>query len=298
MSEVIRCEGLDFSYGARPVLRGVDLSISRGEVVCLLGPNGAGKTTLVELLLGSLRPSSGGVRVLGCDPRGAGHAFWSRVGLVQQNWSDHPRWRVRDQLEWIRSTHQTVVDEVLEVGRALAAVGLEGRASSRLGDLSGGQRRAVDLAAALLARPELLILDEPTTGLDPAAKARMHDLILDQVDQVGATVLMTTHDLAEAERIASRILILAGGGIVANGTATQLRESLPGRAEVTWVHNGEHHVHATDSPEKFVSALDLEHVSSLSVSRPTLEEAYLALTAGRGGVEGPRAAKEQEEYQS
>lgn len=298
MSEVIRCEGLDFSYGARPVLRGMDLSISRGEVVCLLGPNGAGKTTLVELLLGSLRPSSGGVRVLGCDPRGAAPAFWPRVGLVQQNWSDHPRWRVRDQLEWIRSAHQTVVDEVLEVGRALAAVGLEDRASSRLGDLSGGQRRAVDLAAALLAGPELLILDEPTTGLDPAAKARMHDLILDQVDLAGATVLMTTHDLAEAERIASRILILAGGGIVANGTATQLRESLPGRAEVTWVQDGKRHMHATDSPEEFVSTLDLERISSLSVSRSTLEEAYLALVAARGGAEGSRAVKEQEEYQS
>ncbi|BDA65336.1 ABC transporter ATP-binding protein [Actinomyces capricornis] len=294
MSEVVRCEGLDFSYGALPVLRCVNLSIGRGEVVCLLGPNGAGKTTLVELLLGSLRPSSGAVRVLGRDPRRAGPAFWARIGLVQQNWSDHPKWRVRDQLEWIRSAQRTVVDQVLRAEQALAAVGLEDRASARLGDISGGQRRAVDLAAALLARPELLILDEPTTGLDPAAKARMHDLILDQVDQSGATVLMTTHDLAEAERIASRILILAGGGIVANGTATQLRESLPGRAEVTWIEGGGRHVHVTDRPEEFISTLDLEHVSSLSVSRSTLEEAYLALVARAGSAGGLPTGKENQ----
>lgn len=279
MTDAVVCDNLTFSYGASPVLRGVDLRIGRGEVVCLLGPNGAGKTTMVETMLGSLPPASGSVRVMGHNPRSVPPAFWSRVGLVQQNWSDHPKWRVIDQLEWIRAAHRTVTGEVLEAGEVLAAVGLQDKATARLGALSGGQRRAVDFAAALMSRPELLILDEPTTGLDPAAKARLHDLILDCVDQVGATVLMTTHDLAEAERIASRILILLGGRILADGTVTELRESLVRAAEVTWIQDGRRHVHATDRPEEFLTGLDMTTISNLTVSRPTLEDAYLALVA-------------------
>ena len=277
MSAVITTENLEFSYGAEPVLRGLDLSIEAGEVVCLLGPNGVGKTTLVENLLGSLAPTAGTVRVLRTDPRRAGAAFWARVGLVQQNWTDHAKWRVVDQLEWVRAMQLTAAPHVMSVNEVLDAVGLAGKATSRLSRLSGGQRRTIDFAAALMGRPELLVMDEPTTGLDPASKAHLHDLILQRVDDDDATILMTTHDLAEAERLASRVLIMSRGRIIADGSVTALRERLSHDAEVTWVQDGEHHVHATASPERFLLQLDLGTITDLTVTRPTLEETYLAL---------------------
>ena len=276
MSPVIITESLEFSYGSKPVLRSLDLSIEAGEVVCLLGPNGVGKTTLVENLLGSLAPTAGSVRVLRTDPRRAGAAFWARVGLVQQNWTDHAKWRVVDQLEWIRSIQLTASPGVMSVSEVLDAVGLAGKATSRLSRLSGGQRRTIDFAAALMGRPELLVMDEPTTGLDPVSKAHLHDLILQRVDD-DATILMTTHDLAEAERIASRVLIMSRGRVIADGSVTALRERLSHDAEVTWVQDGEHHVHATASPERFLLQLDLGTITDLTVTRPTLEETYLAL---------------------
>ena len=276
MPPVITVENLEFSYGAAPVLRGLDLSVEAGEVVCLLGPNGVGKTTLVENLLGSLTPTSGTVRVLGTDPRRAGADFWARIGLVQQNWTDHPKWRVKDQLEWIRSVQLTAASRVSGVAEVLDAVGLADKADSRLSRLSGGQRRTVDFAAALMAAPELLVLDEPTTGLDPVSKARLHDLILARVDE-DATIVMTTHDLAEAERLASRVLIMNEGRIIADGTVTALRERLDRGAEITWIEGGAHHVHTTRSPERFVKGLDLDAVTGLTITRPTLEETYLSL---------------------
>ena len=278
MPPVITVENLEFSYGTAPVLRGLDLSVEAGEVVCLLGPNGVGKTTLVENLLGSLTPTSGTVRVLGTDPRRAGADFWARIGLVQQNWTDHPKWRVKDQLEWIRSVQLTAASRVIGVDEVLDAVGLADKADSRLSRLSGGQRRTVDFAAALMAAPELLVLDEPTTGLDPASKARLHDLILARVDD-DATIVMTTHDLAEAERLASRVLIMNEGRIIADGTVTALRERLDRGAEITWIEGGAHHIHTTRSPERFVKGLDLDAVTGLTITRPTLEETYLSLVS-------------------
>ena len=280
MPPVITTESLEFSYGDTPVLRGLDLSVEAGEVVCLLGPNGVGKTTLVENLLGSLTPTSGRVRVLGTDPRRAGADFWSRIGLVQQSWTDHAKWRVRDQLEWIRSVQLTAASRVSGVEEVLDAVGLSEKADSRLSRLSGGQRRTIDFAAALMAAPELLVLDEPTTGLDPASKARLHDLILARVDD-DATIVMTTHDLAEAEHLASRVLIMNEGRILADGTVTALREHLDRGAEITWVQDGTRHVHTTHSPERFVKELDLDAITGLTITRPTLEETYLSLVSSK-----------------
>ena len=287
MSPVITTESLEFSYGSEPVLRSLDLSIEAGEVVCLLGPNGVGKTTLVENLLGSLAPTAGSVRVLRTDPRRAGAAFWARVGLVQQNWTDHAKWRVADQLEWIRAIQLTASPSAMGVTEVLDAVGLADKTTSRLSRLSGGQRRTIDFAAALMGRPELLVMDEPTTGLDPVSKAHLHDLILQRVDDDNATILMTTHDLAEAERIASRILIMSRGRIIADGSVTALREQLSPDAEVTWIQDGEHHVHATAAPEHFLTRLDLGTITGLTITRPTLEETYLSLVG-----------KEHEEQQS
>ena len=276
MPPVITTESLEFSYGEAPVLRGLDIRVGAGEVVCLLGPNGVGKTTLVENLLGSLAPTSGRVRVFGTDPRQAGAGFWAKVGLVQQSWTDHAKWRVKDQLEWIRSVQLTAAERVSTVAEVLDAVGLSDKADSRLSRLSGGQRRTIDFAAALLASPELLILDEPTTGLDPVSKARLHDLILARVDD-NATIVMTTHDLSEAERLASRVLIMNGGRIIADGTVTALRELLDRGSEITWIEDGARHVHTTRSPERFVRGLDLDAITGLTITRPTLEETYLSL---------------------
>ena len=278
MPPVITTESLEFSYGEAPVLRGLDIRVGAGEVVCLLGPNGVGKTTLVENLLGSLAPTNGRVRVFGTDPRQAGAGFWAKVGLVQQSWTDHAKWRVKDQLEWIRSVQLTAAERVNTVAEVLDAVGLSDKADSRLSRLSGGQRRTIDFAAALLASPELLILDEPTTGLDPVSKARLHDLILARVDE-DATIVMTTHDLSEAERLASRVLIMNEGRIIADGTVTALRERLDRGAEITWIEGGAHHVHTTRSPERFVKGLDLDAVTGLTITRPTLEETYLSLVS-------------------
>ena len=287
MAPVVAVDNLSFSYGTAPVLQELDLSVNAGEVVCLLGPNGVGKTTLVENLLGSLTPTAGSVQVLGTDPRRAGADFWARVGLVQQNWTDHAKWRVVDQLEWVRAMHLTAAPHVMSVSEVLDAVGLAGKAPSRLSRLSGGQRRTIDFAAALMGRPELLVMDEPTTGLDPVSKAHLHDLILQRVDDDNATILMTTHDLAEAERIASRILIMSRGRIIADGSVTALREQLSPDAEVTWIQDGEHHVHATAAPEHFLTRLDLGTITGLTITRPPLEETYLSLVG-----------KEHEEQQS
>ena len=197
---------------------------------------------------------------------------------MQQSWTDHAKWKVREQLEWIRSVQLTAASRVSSVEEVLDAVGLSEKADSRLSRLSGGQRRTVDFAAALMASPEILVLDEPTTGLDPVSKARLHDLILARVDD-DATIIMTTHDLAEAEHLASRVLIMNEGRILADGTVTALRERLDRGAEITWVQNGTRHVHTTRSPELFIKELNLDIVTGLTITRPTLEETYLSLVS-------------------
>ena len=281
MTRVIEIDGLAFSYGAKKVLGGVDLHVDPGEVVCLLGPNGVGKTTLLENIVGTLTPTAGRVRVFGQDPRRVKAGFWSRVGLVQQNWSDHPKWRVKDQLAWIGAIHETNRPAAISVEQALELVSLGDKESQKISSLSGGERRRLDFAAALIGGPELLLLDEPTTGLDPVSKTQMHDVIMDRVDR-STTVLMTTHDLAEAEKLASRIIILGEGKVLANGSLMQLRSAHLGTAEVSWVADGVRNVHATEAPEEFLQGLPLDSISELTVTRPTLEDAYLSIVKKNG----------------
>ena len=203
------------------------------------------------------------------------------MGLVQQNWSDHPKWRVKDQLGWIGAIHETHSPAAMGVEHALELVSLGDKENQKISSLSGGERRRLDFAAAIIGRPELLLLDEPTTGLDPVSKTQMHDVIMDHVDR-STTVLMTTHDLAEAEKLASRIIILGEGKVLANGSPLQLRSAYLGTAEISWVADGVHNVHSTETPEKFLQGLPLDSISELTVTRPTLEDAYLSIMKKNG----------------
>lgn len=273
---VIEARGLHFGYGTLEVLRGITVRVQPGELIALLGPNGVGKTTFIETLLGFREPNSGSVSVLGHNPMKAGNYFWGRVGLVQQHWADHKQWRVTEHLRWICGHYESLGISTASYTEMLKAVGLEDKSSAKLGQLSGGQRRRVDLASALLGRPELLILDEPTTGLDPASKVQVHDLI-SAVQDSGTTVLFATHDLNEAEKLASRILIMNDGAIAADDTPARLRDQLAGNAEITWFEDDKKFVHATKEAEAFISQLDLTRITGLMITRPTLEDAYLKL---------------------
>ncbi len=283
---VVEVRGLRMTYGARTVLDGVDLRLDRGEVVALLGPNGAGKTTTIEVLEGFRQPTAGEVVVLGEDPSRAGDAWRAKVGVVLQSWRDHARWPVGQLLEQFAALYRPFavaggqgpygVDELLEL------VGLADRRRALVRSLSGGQRRRLDVAIGLVGRPELLFLDEPTTGFDPVARHEFHELIHALSDFDDTTVLLTTHDLAEAEKIAGRILILDEGRIVANGSAAELARAMAHSSEVTWREDGVRHVHSAAEPEAFVRELltrrEVE-VTELQVRAQTLEATYLAMVA-------------------
>ena len=276
MEPVIQVQGLHFGYGDQTVLRGIDVQIDRGEIVVLLGPNGAGKTTLVELLMGSLKPQGGQLSILGRDPRETNQTWMGEIGLVMQHYSDHGKWTVREFLEWVYS-HYADGDKVPMVPKmALTRVGLLDKIDAKLSKLSGGQRRRIDMAAAIMGHPRLLILDEPSTGLDPEARQQLHSVIEDAVD-AGATVLMTTHDMAEAQELADRVLILNRGVIVASGSPQQLRDELVSPSQITWFDDGKRQVHTTFKPEAFIKTLDLDAITGIEVTRPTLADAYLAL---------------------
>ncbi|MFU8841016.1 MAG: ABC transporter ATP-binding protein [Nitriliruptoraceae bacterium] len=271
-------------YGAHDVLDGIDLDVQPSEVVVLLGPNGAGKTTTIEILEGFRRPSAGMVEVLGTDPLHAGEDWRARIGVVLQSWRDHARWTPRDLVDHLGSYYLPFATRErprpLPTGELLEMVGLVDAADQRIITLSGGQRRRLDVAVGILGRPELLFLDEPTAGFDPEAKREFHELVHHLTDREGTTVLLTTHDLAEAEKLADRILILAGGRIVADGSAEQLARQVRSRAEVRWTHDGHRLVHATEDATTFVRQLLADHptgIDDLEVRRSSLEDTYLDL---------------------
>lgn len=271
-------------YGDHDVLNGVDLEVGRGEVVVLLGPNGAGKTTTVEILEGFRRPSAGSVEVLGVDPLHADEAWRARVGVVLQSWRDHARWTPRDLLDHLGAYYAPFATpervRPIPTGELIEQVGLAEAADQRIITLSGGQRRRLDVAIGIVGRPELLFFDEPTAGFDPQARREFHELVHRLTDLDGTTVLLTTHDLAEAEKLADRILILTGGRIVADGSADQLARTIRSQAEVRWTQGGEHFVHAATDATTFVRQLLVEHpagIEDLEVRRASLEDTYLEL---------------------
>jgi ABC-2 type transport system ATP-binding protein len=281
---VVDVRDLRMRYGTTEVLDGVEFTLRRGEVVTLLGPNGAGKTTTIEILEGFRLRSAGEVTVLGLDPARGGEDWRARLGVVLQSWRDHRRWRVRELLQHLGSYYTPYsrpgIPRPRDVDELIATVGLAEQADQKLRTLSGGQRRRLDVAVGLVGRPELLFLDEPTAGFDPQARRDFHDLMHRLSDLEDTTILLTTHDLDEAEKLADRILILAGGRIVADGSADRLARQVSSRAEVRWSRDGEHFVHATDDATGFVRELFAQYgekVADLEVRRPSLEDTYLAM---------------------
>lgn len=285
-SAVIEATDVQMRYGTTDVLNGVSFRVDRGEVVVLLGPNGAGKTTTIEILEGFRLPSGGEVRVLGQDPARGDEAWRADVGVVLQSWRDHGRWTVRELVEQFGSYYRPYSTperpRPYPTAELLERVGLGEHADQQVKKLSGGQRRRLDVAIGIVGRPRLLFLDEPTAGFDPVARRDFHDLIHRLSDLEDTTILLTTHDLGEAEKLADRILILDGGRIVADGSAEQLARQVAGRTEVRWSAGGERYVHATSDGTAFVRDLLArlgDEVSDLEVRRTTLEDTYLAMVA-------------------
>jgi ABC-2 type transport system ATP-binding protein len=281
---VLDVNGLCMRYGTSDVLRDVTFRVAQGEVVALLGPNGAGKTTTIEILEGFRMRSAGQVRVLGVDPAQAGEQWRARVGVVLQSWRDHGKWRVRELLAYLGRYHAPYSSEQVrrpwDADDLIAAVGLSEQASRKVAALSGGQRRRLDVAIGLVGRPELVFLDEPTAGFDPEARREFHEIIAAIAGEGQTTILLTTHDLAEAERLAQRILILDGGRITADGTAADLARRIVGSDQVRWTLNGELFEQATQRPAKLVAELYSQHgdaIGDLEVRRASLEDSYLTI---------------------
>jgi ABC-2 type transport system ATP-binding protein len=281
---VIEVRDLRMRYGKTDVLNGVSLTARRGEVLALLGPNGAGKTTTIEILEGFRMRSAGQVSVLGVDPAHGGEAWRARIGVVLQSWRDHRKWRVRELLANLGSYYAPYsspeTSRPWDPDELIETVGLTEHAHKRIRQLSGGQRRRLDVAVGIVGRPELLFLDEPTAGFDPEARREFHDLVHRLTDCEEATILLATHDLDEAEKLADRIMILAGGTIIAEGSADELSRRMSTEAEVRWSRDGQRFVHPAQDPAGFVRGLFRQYgesVEDLEVSRASLEDTYMAL---------------------
>jgi ABC-2 type transport system ATP-binding protein len=265
------------SYGALEALAGISFDVGEGEVFGLLGPNGAGKTTTVEILEGYRPRDSGDVSVLGYDPGGAPRELRERIGVVLQQSELVPNLTVRELMRVFAGyyTRRRDVDEVIEL------VGLAEKRDARLKTLSGGQKRRADLAVALVGDPDLVFLDEPTTGFDPSARRTAWDMIR-SLRSLGKTILLTTHYLDEAQQLADRVAVIRSGGIARLGTPAELIGA-GGPVEIRFRRNGELVVLETESPTKLLHELTSEALAAgreleqLEVRRPTLEDVYLEL---------------------
>jgi ABC-2 type transport system ATP-binding protein len=281
---VLDVHGLRMRYGANDVLHDVNFQAHLGEVLCLLGPNGAGKTTTIEIVEGFRMRSAGRVEVLGTDPVHGDESWRARIGIVLQSWRDHGKWRVRELLAHLGSYYAAYSTSSIKrpwnADDLVAAVGLTEQADQKVRMLSGGQRRRLDVAIGLVGRPELLFLDEPTAGLDPVARRGFHELVEGLAAEGRTTILLTTHDLTEAEKLADRIVVLDGGRIVADGTAAELARQIAGEDEVSWTRDGQGFRHRTADSTPFVFELFRRHgttIENLEVRRASLEDTYLSL---------------------
>jgi len=273
----ISVRGLRKSYGSLEAVRGVEFEIGQGEVFGLLGPNGAGKTTTVEILEGYRTRDAGEVSVLGHDPQNPGPEFRQRIGVVLQQSELWPNLTVRETHRIFAGYYARPrgVDEVIDL------VGLAEKRDARVKTLSGGQKRRLDLGVALVGDPDLLFLDEPTTGFDPAARRAAWEMIR-SLRSLGKTVLLTTHYLDEAEQLADRVAVLREGRIVTIGTPRELTTA-DLEVEIRYRRDGEEILVRTSEPTRTLHELTAEalargeELDRLEVRRPSLEEVYLAL---------------------
>ena len=274
----VRVAGLEKSYGAHAAVRGIDFEIGAGEVFGLLGPNGAGKTTTIEILEGYRDRDAGDVEVLGEDPQRAGPAWRERLGIVLQSSALYPNLTVREHLAVFGGYYGDArdPDEVVEI------VGLTEKAGARCRTLSGGQKRRLDLGLALIGNPELIFLDEPTTGFDPGARRAAWETIRN-LRSLGTTILLTTHYLDEAEQLADRVAVLRDGQIVRVGSPSALTGDTS-TTEIRYLRDGETVIEQTAEPTRRLHELTTEalergdELEGLEVRRPTLEDVYLELT--------------------
>jgi ABC-2 type transport system ATP-binding protein len=268
------------SYGTHEALRGISFEIAEGEVFGLLGPNGAGKTTTVEILEGYRRRDQGEVAVLGHDPERAGRGFRERIGVVLQQSQLWPTLTVAETHRMFAGYYQHPRD----IEEVIAVVGLESKRDARVKTLSGGQKRRLDLGVALVGDPDLVFLDEPTTGFDPAARRAAWEMIR-SLRSLGKTILLTTHYLDEAEQLADRVAVLLDGRIVREGTPAELTGGAS-ETEIRYRQNGREFVVRTMEPTRLLHELtakalaDGHELEGLEVRRPTLEDVYLLITAG------------------
>jgi ABC-2 type transport system ATP-binding protein len=278
MSSAVTVDGLTKSYNGLQALRGVSFEIAQGEIFGLLGPNGAGKTTTVEILEGYRERDGGTVTVLGEDPSSAGLDWRQRIGVVLQSSSFYDSLTVTENLALFAGYY----NEPRPVGEVVELVGLEEKRDALVRSLSGGQRRRLDLGLALVGDPELIFLDEPTTGFDPEARRRAWQTIASLRD-LGKTILLTTHYLDEAERLSDHVAVVRDGEIVALGPPSELTSTLPA-TEIRYRRNGQEVVTQTEEPTRLLHQLTSEALATgqelegLEVRRASLEDVYLALT--------------------
>jgi ABC-2 type transport system ATP-binding protein len=277
----IEVEGLRKAYGEHEAVQGIDFEVRRGEVFGLLGPNGAGKTTTVEILEGYRSRSAGRVSVLGHDPAARDPDLRARMGIVLQSSGIYQYLTVRESVAHWAGFYPRPRD----VEEVISIVGLEAGAEQRANKLSGGQQRRLDLALALVGDPELVFLDEPTTGFDPEARRAAWSTVRALAD-LGKTILLTTHYLDEAQALCDRVAIVKDGRILAVGAPSEIGVDAATRYRVAWRdEHGELHARETDDPTALLHQLTSGALArgvplrDLSVTRPSLEDVYLELTA-------------------
>ncbi|MEV4536347.1 ABC transporter ATP-binding protein [Asanoa sp. NPDC049518] len=276
----IAVSGLRKAYGDNVAVAGVDLEVRRGEVFALLGPNGAGKTTTVEILEGYRHRDGGTVSVLGSDPEHADRAWRARVGIVLQGTGEFDDLTVGEVVRHFAQFYPSPDDPMTVIAR----VGLAEKARARTHTLSGGQKRRLDVALGIIGRPELLFLDEPTTGFDPEARREFWDLIRD-LSAAGTTILLTTHYLEEAEALADRLAVIADGTLVAVSTPQSLGDRQNAAATVSWrTAEGTVERKETSTPTALIAEIAAGYggeIPGLTVTRPTLEDVYLTMIGHR-----------------